>query len=49
LVELLPGRTLHVALFWQHPRSAAPMLTRLTSAVANAARETLEADDTVGR
>ncbi|HLL10167.1 MAG TPA: LysR family transcriptional regulator ArgP [Rubrivivax sp.] len=49
LVELLPGRALHVALFWQHPRSAAPMLTRLTSAVVNAARETLEADDTVGR
>ena len=42
LVELLPNQPLWVALYWQHARSAAPMLARLTSAVLAAARETLE-------
>lgn len=42
LVELLPGRALHVALHWQHARHAAPMLQRLTDAVLAAARAQLE-------
>lgn len=42
LVELLPGHPLWVALYWQHARSAAPMLARLTNAVLAAARQTLE-------
>ncbi len=42
LVELVPGRTLHVALHWQHPRSAPPLLQHLTDAVLAAAREKLE-------
>lgn len=33
LVEVVAGRPLWVALHWQHARSAAPMLDRLTSAV----------------
>ena len=48
LVELLPGRPLWVPLYWQHPRSAAPMLTRLTGAVLAAARETLEVEAHAG-
>jgi LysR family transcriptional regulator, chromosome initiation inhibitor len=42
LVELMPGRALHVALHWQHPRHAPPMLQRLTDAVLAAARAQLE-------
>jgi LysR family transcriptional regulator, chromosome initiation inhibitor len=42
LLELLPGRDLHVALHWQHPRSAPPMLQRLSDAVVAAARSQLE-------
>lgn len=42
LVELMPGRALHVALHWQHPRHAPPMLQRLTDAVVAAARAQLE-------
>lgn len=45
LVELVPGRPLWVALHWQHARSAAPMLDRLTGAVLAAAGTTLEAED----
>jgi len=33
LVELVPGRTLSVPLFWQHTRLQMPMLARLTRAV----------------
>ncbi len=42
LVELLPGQDLWVALHWQHPRAAAPMLQRLTAAVLAAAKTGLE-------
>ena len=42
LVELVPGRNLAVALYWQHPRLPAPMLDRLTDAVIAAARATLD-------
>ena len=42
LVELHPGRPLHVALHWQHPRHAPPMLQRLSDAVLAAARAQLE-------
>ncbi len=42
LVELRPGRPLHVALHWQHPRHAPPMLQRLSDAVVAAARAQLE-------
>jgi len=45
LVELRPGRALHVALHWQHPRHAPPMLQRLTDAVVAAARAQLEPID----
>jgi LysR family transcriptional regulator, chromosome initiation inhibitor len=41
LVELIPGRTLDVALHWQHTRLAVPMLKRLTDAVTAAARTAL--------
>jgi len=41
LVELAPGRTLSVTLFWQHTRLQMPMLARLTRAVVSAARRTL--------
>lgn len=41
LVELVPGRTLSVPLFWQHTRLQVPILGRLTSAVVAAARVTL--------
>ena len=38
LVELVPGRSLAVPLYWQHTRLQVPMLGRLTRAVAEAAR-----------
>src|ERR1700720_4305865 len=41
LIELVPGRTLSVPLFWQHTRLQMPMLARLTRAVVSAARSTL--------
>jgi LysR family transcriptional regulator (chromosome initiation inhibitor) len=41
LVELIPGRTLSVPLFWQHTRLQMPMLARLTRAVGSAARGAL--------
>jgi LysR family transcriptional regulator (chromosome initiation inhibitor) len=41
LVELVPGRTLSVPLFWQHTRLPIPMLDRLTRAVVSAARSAL--------
>jgi LysR family transcriptional regulator (chromosome initiation inhibitor) len=41
LVELVPGRSLAVPLYWQHTRLQVPMLERLTRAVVEAARETL--------
>jgi LysR family transcriptional regulator (chromosome initiation inhibitor) len=41
LVELVPGRSLAVPLYWQHTRLQVPMLNRLTEAVVRAAREAL--------
>ncbi len=41
LVELAPGRTLSVALYWQHTRLQMPMLRRLTKAVLSASRAAL--------
>jgi LysR family transcriptional regulator (chromosome initiation inhibitor) len=41
LVELVPGRTLTVPLYWQHTRLQVPMLNRLTEAVVRVAREAL--------
>ena len=41
LVEILPGRTLSVPLYWQHTRLQMPMLARLTRAVVSAARTAL--------
>ena len=41
LVELLPGRTLSVPLYWQHTRLQMPMLARLTRAVVSTARGSL--------
>jgi LysR family transcriptional regulator, chromosome initiation inhibitor len=41
LVELVPGRTLSVPLYWQHTRLQVPMLSRLTQAVVSAARSAL--------
>jgi LysR family transcriptional regulator, chromosome initiation inhibitor len=41
LVELVPGRTLSVPLYWQHTRLQVPMLSRLTHAVLSAARGAL--------
>jgi LysR family transcriptional regulator (chromosome initiation inhibitor) len=43
LVELLPGRTLSVNLYWQNTRLPVPMLDRLTHAVIAAARVSLQA------
>lgn len=43
LIELVPGRTLSVPLFWQHTRLQMPMLARLSRAVTAAARSTLRA------
>ena len=41
LVELVPGRTVAVPLYWQHTRLQVPMLNRLTDAVVTAARGAL--------
>jgi LysR family transcriptional regulator (chromosome initiation inhibitor) len=41
LVELVPGRTLDVPLYWQVTRLAVPMLAELTRAVMVAAREAM--------
>jgi LysR family transcriptional regulator, chromosome initiation inhibitor len=41
LVELVPGRTLAVPLYWQHTRLQVPMLSRLTEAVVKAAKDAL--------
>jgi LysR family transcriptional regulator (chromosome initiation inhibitor) len=41
LVELVPGRTLSVPLYWQHTRLQVPMFNRLTHAVVSAARNAL--------
>jgi LysR family transcriptional regulator (chromosome initiation inhibitor) len=41
LVELVPGRTLSVPLFWQHTRLPVPMLDRLTRAIVTSARSAL--------
>jgi LysR family transcriptional regulator, chromosome initiation inhibitor len=41
LVELVPGRTLPVPLYWQHTRLQVPVLGRLTKAVVQAARARL--------
>jgi len=41
LVELVPGRTLSVPLFWQHTRLPVPMLGRLTHAIVATARSAL--------
>jgi LysR family transcriptional regulator, chromosome initiation inhibitor len=41
LVELVPGKTLSVPLYWQHTRLQAPILERLTSAVVSSARKML--------
>jgi LysR family transcriptional regulator, chromosome initiation inhibitor len=38
LLELLPGRTLPVKLYWQNTRLPIPMLDRLTRAVVAAAQ-----------
>jgi len=38
LVELVPGRTLAIPLYWQHTRLQVPVLSRLTRAVDQAAR-----------
>lgn len=41
LVELVPGRTLAVPLYWQHTRLQVPMLGRLTESVIRAAKVAL--------
>ena len=41
LVELVPGATLDVRLYWQHARAASSLLEGLTRAVLGAAREAL--------
>jgi LysR family transcriptional regulator (chromosome initiation inhibitor) len=41
LVELVPGRTLSVSLYWQHARLQAPALNRLTRAIVAEARKSL--------
>ena len=41
LVELVPGHTLSVPLYWQHTRLQMPMLARLTRAVVSTARRAL--------
>ena len=41
LVELVPGRTVAVPLYWQHTRLQVPMLSRLTEAVVKAAKDAL--------
>lgn len=42
LVELIPGHTLAVDLYWQHARLWVPMLQRLTKTVIAVARSSLE-------
>src|ERR1700761_3210152 len=42
LVEIVPGRTLSVPLYWQHTRLQMPMLARLTKAVISASRAALK-------
>jgi LysR family transcriptional regulator (chromosome initiation inhibitor) len=42
LVELVPGRTLSVSLYWQYARLQAPALNRLTEAVVAEARKCLD-------
>ncbi len=42
LVELVPGRSLAVALYWQYARLPVPMLDRLTGAVIATARVALD-------
>jgi len=42
LVELVPGRTLSVPLYWQHSRLSIPTLARLTESVIAAARKRLD-------
>jgi len=41
LVELVPGQTLTVPLYWQYSRLKVPMLERLTQIVQATAREKL--------
>jgi LysR family transcriptional regulator (chromosome initiation inhibitor) len=41
LVELAPGRTIVVPLYWQHTRLQVPMLDRLTRSVVSVARRAL--------
>jgi LysR family transcriptional regulator (chromosome initiation inhibitor) len=41
LVELTPGRTVVVPLYWQHTRLQVPMLDRLTKCVVTIARRAL--------
>lgn len=45
LVELLPGQTLAVPLYWQHRRRTLPVLDALSRAVLRAAADVLEALD----
>lgn len=47
LVELVPGRTLAVPLFWQHTRLHVPMLDRLTRAIVATARSALRRRRTI--
>jgi LysR family transcriptional regulator (chromosome initiation inhibitor) len=41
LVELVPGKTIVVPLYWQHTRLQVPLLDRLTRAVVATARKAL--------
>lgn len=41
LVELVPGKTIVVPLYWQHTRLQVPLLDRLTQAVVATARKSL--------
>jgi LysR family transcriptional regulator (chromosome initiation inhibitor) len=49
LVEVVPGRTLQVPLYWQHTRLKVPMLDRLTRAVIGASRDALGAQSRAPR
>lgn len=49
LVELLPGRGLSVPLYWQHSRLQMSMLTRLTRAVVQVAKDSLGGGDNMPR
>jgi LysR family transcriptional regulator, chromosome initiation inhibitor len=42
LAELVPGRPLHVPLYWQYSRLSAPALSRLTESVRATARRALD-------